>query len=139
MDAKGHTVAFSGRVFFQENKDDQRRTAKYMNSPETEIFNKRRILFNYDKARPNIRREQEVFLFEGFMDVISAWQAGIKNGLATMGTSLTEEQVHTLDKVTDHVVIAYDGDSAGLEAIKRATEFITEETHFSIEIAAFPE
>lgn len=138
MDAKGHTVAFSGRVFL-ENKDDQRRTAKYMNSPETEIFNKRRILFNYDKARPNIRREQEVFLFEGFMDVISAWQAGIKNGLATMGTSLTEEQVHTLDKVTDHVVIAYDGDSAGLEAIKRATEFITEETHFSIEIAAFPE
>lgn len=135
-DAKGQTVAFSGRAF----KDDgQTRTAKYMNSPETELFNKRRVLFNYDKARPFIRREGEVMLFEGFMDVISAWQAGVKNGLATMGTSLTEEQVHTLDKVTDHVVIAYDGDSAGLEAIKRATDFITNETHFSIEIAAFPE
>lgn len=135
-DAKGQTVAFSGRAF---KEDGQTRTAKYMNSPETELFNKRRVLFNYDKARPVIRREGEVLLFEGFMDVISAWQAGVKNGLATMGTSLTEEQVHTLDKVTDHVVIAYDGDSAGMEAIKRATDFITNETHFSIEIATFPE
>ncbi|SFC52736.1 DNA primase [Alkalibacterium subtropicum] len=137
-DDKGHTVAFSGRAFM-DNEDGQIRTAKYMNSPETELFNKRRVLFNYDKARPVIRREGEVLLFEGFMDVISAWQAGVRNGLATMGTSLTEEQVHTLDKVTDHVVIAYDGDSAGLDAIKRATDFITNETHFSIEIAAFPE
>ncbi|OJF90960.1 DNA primase [Alkalibacterium sp. 20] len=135
-DAKGQTVAFSGRAFID---DGQTRTAKYMNSPETELFNKRRVLFNYDKARPNIRREGEVLLFEGFMDVISAWQVGIKNGLATMGTSLTEEQVQTLDKVTDHVVIAYDGDAAGLEAIKRATDFIMNETHFSIEIATFPE
>ncbi|MDZ7835887.1 MAG: toprim domain-containing protein [Alkalibacterium sp.] len=103
-DAKGRTVAFSGRAFID---DGQTRTAKYMNSPETELFNKRRVLFNYDKARPVIRREGEVLLFEGFMDVISAWQAGVRNGLATMGTSLTEEQVHALDKVTDHVVIAY--------------------------------
>ncbi|MCC5895858.1 MAG: DNA primase [Alkalibacterium sp.] len=136
-DAKGKTVAFSGRAFLEV--EDNHRMAKYMNSPETELFNKRRILFNYDKSRASIRREGEVILFEGFMDVISAWQAGVKNGIASMGTSLTEEQIHVLDKVTDHVVIAYDGDDAGLEATKRATDFINKETHFTIDIATFPE
>lgn len=136
-DARGKTVAFSGRAFLEA--EDNHRMAKYMNSPETELFNKRRILFNYDKARASIRRDGEVILFEGFMDVISAWQAGVKNGIASMGTSLTEEQIHVLDKVTDHVVIAYDGDDAGLEATKRATDFINRETHFTIDIASFPE
>jgi DNA primase len=137
-DAKGNTVAFSGRVF-EENTDPNFRTAKYMNSPETELFNKRRVLFNYDKARAAIRREGEVILFEGFMDVISSWQAGVKNGIASMGTSLTNEQVGALDRVTDKVVIAYDGDNAGLEATKRAADYFANETHFSIEIATFPE
>lgn len=136
-DAKGQTVAFSGRAFLEV--EDNHRIAKYMNSPETELFNKRRILFNYDKGRAAIRREGEVILFEGFMDVISAWEAGVKNGIASMGTSLTEEQIHVLDKVTDHVVIAYDGDDAGLEATKRAADFINKETHFTIDIATFPE
>lgn len=135
--AKGQTVAFSGRIFKQET--DNHRSAKYMNSPETSIFNKRKVVFNYDKARAAIRREGEAVLFEGFMDVIAAWDAGIKNGIATMGTSLTEEQIHTLDKVTDHVVIAYDGDSAGLEATKRAADFILKETHFTVDISTFPE
>ena len=135
--AKGQTVAFSGRAFMEQSGNY--RTAKYMNSPETDLFNKRRVLFNYDKARASIRRENEVILFEGFMDVISAWQAGVKNGIASMGTSLTEEQISQLDKVTDHVVIAYDGDDAGLEATKRATDFISKDTHFTMEIATFPE
>ncbi|EXJ22475.1 DNA primase [Alkalibacterium sp. AK22] len=136
-DKRGQTVAFSGRAFLET--ENSHRTAKYMNSPETELFNKRRILFNYDKARPAIRREGEVVLFEGFMDVISAWEAGVKNGIATMGTSLTEEQVRVLDKATDHIVLAYDGDSAGMEATKRAADFVSKETHFSIEVASFPE
>lgn len=137
--AKGQTVAFSGRAFQQEEEANHHRTAKYMNSPETVLFNKRKIVFNYDKARAFVRREGEVILFEGFMDVISAWEAGVKNGIATMGTSLTEEQIHVLDKVTDHVIIAYDGDNAGLEATKRAADFILKETHFTVDITTFPE
>lgn len=140
-DGKGQTVAFSGRAFLESDGSDNpgHHTAKYMNSPETELFNKRRVLFNYDKARAGIRREGEVILFEGFMDVISAWQAGVKNGIASMGTSLTEEHVQTLDKVTDHLIIAYDGDKAGMEATKRAADFLTQETHFTVEVASFPE
>lgn len=140
-DGKGQTVAFSGRAFMPTDVSHQpgHHTAKYMNSPETELFNKRRILFNYDKARAGIRREGEVLLFEGFMDVISAWQAGVKNGIASMGTSLTEEHVQTLDKVTDHLIIAYDGDKAGMEATKRAADFLAQETHFTVEVASFPE
>ncbi|WP_161878830.1 DNA primase [Alkalibacterium sp. MB6] len=140
-DGKGQTVAFSGRAFMPTDESHQpgHHTAKYMNSPETELFNKRRILFNYDKARAGIRREGEVLLFEGFMDVISAWQAGVKNGIASMGTSLTEEHVQTLDKVTDHLIIAYDGDKAGMEATKRAADFLAQETHFTVEVASFPE
>lgn len=137
-DAQGHVVAFSGRIF-EENTDPNFRTAKYMNSPETELFNKRRVLFNFDKARASIRREGEVILFEGFMDVISSWQVGVKNGIASMGTSLTNEQISALDRVTDKVVIAYDGDNAGLEATKRAADYFSEETHFNIDIATFPE
>lgn len=136
-DAQGNCVAFSGRIF--EEQAGSYRTAKYMNSPETEIFNKRRVLFNYDKARAAIRRQGEVLLFEGFMDVISSWQAGVKNGIASMGTSLTDEQIAALDRVTDKVVIAYDGDDAGLQAAKRAADYLTEETHFTIDIATFPE
>lgn len=137
-DARGQTVAFSGRAFEQENQETMH-TAKYLNSPETELFNKRRLLFNYDKARASIRREGEVILFEGFMDVISAWQAGVKNGIATMGTSLTEEHVRALDKVTSEIILAFDGDDAGMEATKRTIDFLTEETHFTIDIASFPE
>lgn len=137
-DARGQTVAFSGRAFEQEHQESMH-TAKYLNSPETELFNKRRILFNYDKARASIRREGEVILFEGFMDVISAWQVGVKNGIATMGTSLTEEHVRALDKVTSEIVLAFDGDNAGLEATKRTIDFLTQETPFTINIATFPE
>lgn len=140
-DHRGHTVAFSGRIFEGDNSETTPgfHSAKYVNSPETDLFNKRKVLFNYDKARPNIRREGEVYLFEGFMDVISSWQAGIKNGIASMGTSLTQEQIKQMDRVTDKVIIAYDGDPAGLEATKRATEYFIEQTHFSIEITSFPE
>lgn len=140
-DHKGQTVAFSGRIFEGDNSETTPGfySAKYVNSPETDLFNKRKILFNYDKARPIIRREGEVYLFEGFMDVISSWQAGIRNGIASMGTSLTHEQIQQMDRVTDKVVIAYDGDQAGLEATKRATEYFTDQTHFTIEITSFPE
>lgn len=133
--AKGKTIAFSGRVLTaSQNTDSGYHEAKYLNSPETLLFNKRDFLFNFDKSRSEIRRSSEVILFEGYMDVISAWQAGVKNGVASMGTSLTEEQNRMLTKVADHIVIAYDGDRAGIEATKRAIEILDKDKHFDISI-----
>ena len=132
----GHTIGFSGRVF-QDSPAAQNR-AKYLNSPETKLFNKRKILFNYDKAKSTIRQTKEVVLFEGFMDVISAWEAGIKNGVASMGTALTAEHLQVISQLADTIVIAYDGDEAGRESTKRLIDFITQKSELTIEVASFP-
>ncbi|MGX7418776.1 DNA primase [Carnobacterium gallinarum] len=134
---QGKTIAFSGRIF--QSEAEEHSGPKYLNSPETYLFNKRNVLFNFDMARATIRRDKEVILFEGFMDVIAAWNSGVKNGVASMGTSLTNEQIHMLDRVTDRVLIAYDGDNAGIEATKRAVDLLSAETPFDIEVASFPE
>lgn len=116
--AQGQVIAFSGRSL------EPNEQAKYINSPESKIFNKSKELFNFDLARQNIRRAKTVILFEGFMDVIAAYSSGLQNGVASMGTSLTQDQVRLLDRVTDKVLIAYDGDNAGQEATKRAIGLI---------------
>ena len=133
----GNAIGFSGRVF-EENKNDSFVTAKYLNTPETKLFNKSQIIYNFAKAKAAIRRENEALFFEGFMDVISAWQAGIKNGIASMGTSLTTEQIQKIDRFSDRIVLAFDGDDAGKEAIKRSGDYLTEQTHFEVEIVTFP-
>ena len=133
---QGKVVGFSGRLF---EISDFETGPKYLNSPETYLFNKRNVLFNFDKARPAVRREKEVILFEGFMDVIASWQAGIKNGVASMGTSLTNEQIHMLGRITDEVLIAYDGDDAGIEAAKRAADLLSEQSDFDLAVLSFPE
>ncbi|WP_035618734.1 DNA primase [Lacticigenium naphthae] len=141
---RGKTVAFSGRLFVVEDSMSEHAQSdytqpKYLNSPETVLFNKRKILFNYANGRSEIRRKKEAILFEGFMDVISSYQAGIKHGLASMGTSLTNEHIQLLDKVTDHIVLAFDGDQAGLNAAKKVGEIFRDESPFAIEIIQFPE
>lgn len=136
---QGNAIGFSGRIFETEDStNDNFVNAKYLNTPETELFNKRKILYNFDKARPAIKRENEVIFFEGFMDVISAWQAGVSNGIASMGTSLTEEQIQGIHRYTDHITLAFDGDDAGKEAIKRSIDYLTNKTHFNIEVVTFP-
>lgn len=115
-DPRGKTIAFSGR-FFKTAEFPGEDQPKYLNSPETSLFNKRMVLFNFDKARGTIRKESTVFLFEGFMDVIAAWRSGVKNGIASMGTSLTQQQVAAMERLADTIVICYDGDRAGIEAI----------------------
>lgn len=136
--AQGKTVAFSGRLFLKE-KEEAHRQPKYLNSPETEIFNKRDILFNFDKARKVIRKEGTVFLFEGFMDVIAAWQSGIKNGVASMGTSLTSEQILMLERTAQEITFCYDGDEAGIEATNRALELMKEHSRLQMSVAYLPE
>lgn len=137
-DDRGNVIAFSGRLLKTEDfpGDDM---PKYLNSPETVLFNKRDTLFNFDKARKEIRKENTVFLFEGFMDVIAAWQAGINSGVASMGTSLTNEQIRKLERVAKELVVCYDGDTAGVEATNRAISLLSEHSRFQLSIVSIPE
>lgn len=136
--AQGKTIGFSGRwLDLPETASDHQ--AKYLNSPETQIFNKREVLFNFDKARSTIRKESEVYLFEGFMDVLAAWQAGVKNGIASMGTSLTQQQIQIIEKIATNLVFSYDGDSAGIEATNRGIELLKASSPLELSILSFPE
>ncbi|TXC89976.1 DNA primase [Metabacillus litoralis] len=116
-DHHGMTIAFSGRVLGDEKP-------KYLNSPETKIFNKSKILYNFHRARVHIRKNQQAVLFEGFADVISSSRSGVENAIATMGTSLTEEQAKILRRNVSEIVICYDSDSAGIEATNRAAKIL---------------
>lgn len=118
--SNGQVIAFSGRSLA---RDEQ---AKYINSPESVLFNKSQELFNFDLAKNPVKRSKDIILFEGFMDVIAAFSAGVQNGVASMGTSLTVEQVQKISRIANQVLIAYDGDHAGQAATKRAIDLITQ-------------
>lgn len=132
-DEAGQVIAFSGRVLNTDSQD-----AKYMNSPESPIFQKSKVLYNLDVSRPIIRKKHKVIVMEGFMDVIAAAKAGIMNTVATMGTALTKEQINKLKRLTDAVTICYDGDSAGFEAAKRAAQLLVQ-AKMKTEIALLPD
>jgi len=129
----GKTVGFSGRIIV-----DNPNEPKYVNSPQTKIFTKGKVLYNLDKALPFINREKRVVLFEGFLDVISAFNAGIKEGVCSMGTALTPDQANLLKKHTDHAVLCYDGDSAGFEATSKAIP-ILEEAGLRVSVVLLPD
>ncbi|MCY9806796.1 DNA primase [Lentilactobacillus senioris] len=133
-DASGTTIAFSGRLL-TANPD----LPKYLNSPETEIFNKGRVLFNLDKAKLAVREHRSVILFEGFMDVITAYSAGIKNGIASMGTSLTDDQVYDIKRIAQQVIISYDGDQPGQKATKRAIDIFKQVPSLTLGIVEIPD
>jgi DNA primase len=133
-DAKGQVIAFSGRLLHPIAQ-----LPKYLNSPETRLFNKRDVLFNLDLARPEIRRHKQVVLFEGFMDVIAAYRAGIQYGVASMGTSLTNEQLHQLQRITGHLIVCYDGDLPGLTATNRVITLLRQDQRFQLSIVTLPE
>ncbi|MED4965052.1 DNA primase [Heyndrickxia coagulans] len=120
MDEKGNMVAFAGRAVRKEEHP------KYLNSPETPLFNKSKLLFNLNRARGPIRKKQQAVIFEGYADVISADRAGVENGIATMGTSITAEHVRMIKRLTDGVVICYDSDQAGFTAAFRAGKMLSE-------------
>ncbi len=135
---QGKVIGFSGRIL--EDVDfDATDQPKYLNSPETDLFNKRFILYNFHQSRTEIRKKNEVILFEGFMDVISAWMSGVKNGVASMGTSLTMEQINALEKISDEVLISYDGDNAGIEATSRAIDLLSNQSSMGIQIISIPD
>ena len=116
--ARGQVVGFSGRALASDN------TIKYMNSPESPFFTKGKILYNFDRAKNQMRQTNTALIFEGFMDVISADMAGKTMGVATMGTALTPEHVQQLARVAQRILLVYDGDEAGQKAAKRAITLI---------------
>jgi DNA primase len=132
MNESGKTIAFSGRVL-----ENTKQEAKYMNSPESPIFQKSQVLYNVNHARGAIRKNRKIVLFEGFMDVIAASKAGVENGLATMGTSLTAQHIRAMKRFAQEAVICFDGDDAGWEAAKRAAIALNEE-NFKVEVAVLP-
>ncbi|CAH0249403.1 DNA primase [Peribacillus simplex] len=131
MDHQGNTIAFSGRAM----GDDE---PKYLNSPETPIFNKSKTLYNFHHARPHIRKKEQAVIFEGFADCISAVGAGVENAVATMGTALTDQHIQLLKRNTDQILICYDSDSAGLNAANRAVNML-QDHEFSVKVALMPD
>jgi DNA primase len=124
-DLRGRTIGFGGRILPEAEKTWAERglkVAKYLNSPETSLFQKRRNLYAADLARPAARQEGWVAVVEGYTDVIAAHQAGLENVVGTLGTALGDEQVAALRRLADRVVLVFDGDVAGQGAADRSLE-----------------
>ncbi|HLW78209.1 MAG TPA: DNA primase [Terriglobia bacterium] len=126
----GKVVAFGGRAL----GDDQ---PKYLNSPETPIYTKSRVLYHLDRAAGAIRKADEVILVEGYMDCIAVASAGVERVVASCGTSLTESQIRLLSRYTRRVVVNYDPDSAGVAATERSVGGLLEEG-FEVRVLALP-
>lgn len=117
FDYKGNVIGFGGRVM-----DDGQ--PKYLNSPDSEIFNKRYNLYGLNFARKHLGNQKTLILVEGYMDLISLYQFGIKNTVATLGTALTDEQAGLIKRYADTLVLSYDSDQAGINASMRAIEIL---------------
>ena len=115
-DIRNRVVGFGGRVI---NINDQ---PKYLNSPETPVFHKGSLLYNFSKIRPNLKNNDNLIVVEGYMDVVSLASKGFQNAVAPLGTAITETQLNILWKEVDSPIICFDGDKAGKQASFRATE-----------------
>ena len=116
---KGYTIGFSSRTL---KKSDQ---IKYLNSPESKIFRKSDILYNLSSVTREIKKRKRVILYEGFFDVISSTISGYIEAVASMGTTLTNNQAKLISSLVDNVVLAYDGDTAGFEATRKAIKILS--------------
>ena len=131
----GKIIAFGARILRNDAKSSQ---AKYLNSPETEVYHKSSSLYGIHQAKNELRRLDVCYLVEGYTDVISLHQAGIKNVVASSGTSLTIEQIKLIGRFTQHITVLYDGDSAGIKAALRGMDLILEEG-LQVNLVVFPE
>ncbi len=118
----GNIIGFGGRII-----DDNKNLAKYINSPETPFFKKGANLYNLDKARKLSNKLEDVYLVEGYMDVIGLSKNGIENTVANLGTALTSKQIQILNQFYNHIIICFDGDQSGYKAALRAAENIIDE------------
>ncbi|MDG1477222.1 MAG: DNA primase [Vicingaceae bacterium] len=129
----GRVLGFGGRILKTEEK-----SAKYLNSPESEIYHKSKVLYGIYTAKKSISKENICYLVEGYTDVISMYQAGVENVVSSSGTSLTEGQIRLIKRFTPNITILYDGDAAGLKASFRGIDMILQEG-MNVRVVLFPE
>ena len=130
----GRIVAFGGRILNQEQKN----VGKYVNSPESEIYSKKRELYGLYLAKQAIVKQDRCYLVEGYLDVISMHQSGVENVVASSGTALTPEQVRLIHRFTNNVTVLYDGDAAGIHASLRGIDILLSEG-LNIKVMLLPE
>ena len=130
----GRIVAFGGRILSTEQKN----VGKYVNSPESEIYSKKKELYGLYLAKQAIVKQDRCYLVEGYLDVISMHQSGVENVVASSGTALTPEQVRLIHRFTDNVTVLYDGDAAGIHASLRGIDILLSEG-LSIKVMLLPE
>ena len=129
----GRVLGFGGRII-----DSNKKTAKYINSPESKIYIKSKILYGIYESKQFIVKDDTCLLVEGYMDVIQLHEHGIKNVLASSGTSLTKDQIILIKRLTSNIVVLFDGDQAGVSASLRSIDLILEEG-LNVKICSFPE
>ncbi len=128
----GRILGFGGRILAQHKK-----AAKYLNSPESEIYHKSKILYGIYQAKQHIAKEDKCYLVEGYTDVIQFYQNGVKNTVASSGTALTTEQVRLISRLTQNIIVLYDGDAAGTRASLRGIDLILEQ-NMNAKICSLP-
>ena len=128
----GRVLGFGGRILTSDKK-----AAKYLNSPESEIYHKSKILYGIFHAKQSIAKEDNCYLVEGYTDVIQFHQTGIKNVVASSGTALTSEQIRLINRLTQNITVLFDGDAAGIRASIRGIDLILEQG-MNVRVCSFP-
>jgi len=129
----GRVLGFGGRILTNDKK-----AAKYLNSPESDIYHKSKVLYGIYFAKQAIAREDNCYLVEGYTDVIQLYQRGIQNVVASSGTALTPEQIRLINRLTKNITVLFDGDEAGLRASLRGIDLILEQG-MNVKVCSFPE
>ncbi|TYP99514.1 DNA primase [Tenacibaculum adriaticum] len=129
----GRILGFGGRILTNDKK-----AAKYLNSPESDIYHKSKILYGVYQAKKEIAKQDNCFLVEGYTDVISFHQSGIENVVASSGTALTSDQIRLVHRLTNNITVLFDGDAAGIRASLRGIDLILEQG-MNVKVVSFPE
>jgi DNA primase len=129
----GRVLGFGGRILINDKK-----AAKYVNSPESDLYHKSKVLYGIYHAKQSIAKEDNCYLVEGYTDVIQFHQTGIKNVVASSGTALTPEQIRLINRLTKNITVLFDGDAAGLRASLRGIDLILEQG-MNVKVCTFPE
>ncbi len=129
----GRVLGFGGRILITDKK-----AAKYLNSPESDIYHKSKVLYGIYNAKQSIAKEDNCYLVEGYTDVIQFHQSGIKNVVSSSGTALTSEQIRLVHRLTKNITVLFDGDAAGMRASLRGIDLILEQG-MNVKVCTFPE
>lgn len=129
----GKVVGFTGRILPQLDRGDM---GKYINSPETPIFQKSKLLYGFWKSKDAVREAKSAFLVEGQMDFLMSWQSGVRNVIASSGTALTADHLRSVHRLAEELIVSFDNDAAGSDAAERAID-LAEANDFSVKVAVF--